>query len=123
MADIPLAVGELTAMRATVNSHLAGTAVLQQPTFTSDGQGGQTTSYADAGTVDARLAPETTRGGEQDLAGRVAEVSSWILTVPAHTTVNETWRVVYESVTYEVDEVLTRVPEELGRRVRVSEVD
>lgn len=123
MADLPLTPGELTQMRATVNSYLAGTAVLLQPAFVSDGQGGQTSSFAAAGTVTARLAPEMLRGQERELAGRVAEVSYWILTLPAHTTIDETWRVEYDAVTYEVEEVMTRVPEELGRRVRLREID
>lgn len=123
MADLPLTSGELTAMRATVDSYLAGTAVLLEPTLASDGQGGQTATFAAAGTVTARLAPETQRGQEAMLAGRVAEVSYWILTLPAHTVINETWRVTYDTVTYEVEEVMTRVPEELGRRVRLREID
>lgn len=123
MADLPLTSGELTQMRATVDSYLAGTAILLQPAFVSDGQGGQTVGFAAAGTVDARLAPEMLRGQEAALAGRVAELSYWILTLPAHTVVNETWRVEYNTVTYEVEEVMTRVPEELGRRVRLREID
>lgn len=123
MADLPLTAGELTQMRATVDSYLAGTAVLLEPSFVSDGQGGQTSTFTAAGTADARLAPEMLRGQERELAGRVAEVSYWILTLPAGTTVAETWRVTYDQMTYEVEEILTRVPEELGRRVRLREID
>lgn len=122
MSDLPLTAGELTSMRTSLNSFLAGTAILLSPARVSDGQGGQTLTHTAAGTVDARLAPAE-RGNERELAGRLAEVSSWILTLPAHTTINEDWRVTYDSVTYEVDEVLTRVPEELGRRVRLREID
>lgn len=123
MPDLPLTAGELASMRTSLNSFLAGTAILHTLTVTSDGQGGQNESWAASGTVDARLAPDPVRGSEAVLAGRVAEVSSWILTVPAHTTIVETGRVVYDGVTYEVDEVLTRVPEEIGRRVRLREID
>lgn len=123
MADLPLTQGEIATMRSTVDSYLAGTAVLLQPAVVSDGQGGQIESFAAAGTVDARLAPEMLRGQERELAGRVAEVSYWILTLPAATTITETWRVTYDQVTYEVEEVMTRVPEELARRVRLREID
>lgn len=123
MADLPLTQGEIATMRSTVDSYLAGTAVLLQPAVVSDGQGGYTDSFTAAGTVDARLAPEMLRGQERELAGRVAEVSYWILTLPASTAIAETWRVTYDQVTYEVEEVMTRVPEELARRVRLREID
>lgn len=123
MADLPLSAGELSSMRHTSDVYLAGTAVIQAATRTSDGQGGETWAYAASGTVAARLAPEGLRGGENTVGGRVAEVSPWILTVPFDTTIDEDDRVVFAAVTYEVSEVLTRTPEEIARRVRVVEVD
>lgn len=84
--------------------------------------GGQTWTYTASGTVSARLA-FVKGGSEVELGGRVAEVSGLVLTVPAGTSIDEDDRVTYDSVTYEVDEVLTRVPEEIARRVRVREVD
>lgn len=110
-------------MRHTSDVYLAGTAIIHTAARTSDGQGGETWAYAASGTVDARLAPEGLRGTEGAVGGRVAEVSPWILTLPSGTTVDEDDRVVYDGVTYEVSEVLTRVPEEIARRVRVVEVD
>ncbi len=123
MPDLPLSAGELHSMRHTSDTFLAGTAVIHTATRASDGQGGETWTYAASGTVAARLAPEGLRGGENIVGGRVVEVSPWILTVPFDTTIDEDDRVIYAGVTYEVSEVLTRTPEEIARRVRVVEVD
>lgn len=110
-------------MRHTADTYLAGTAVIHTATKTADGQGGYTWTYAASGTVDARLSPEQLRGGENAVGSRVAEVAPWILTVPASTSIDEDDRVVYNGVTYEVSEVLTWVPWEISRRVRLMEVD
>lgn len=124
MADLPLSAQEFKAMRSTADSHLYGTAVISMATKANDSQGGYTWTYAASGTVDARLAPDLgIRGQEMRVGDRVAEVSSWILTVPYTTSIDEDDRVTFASVTYEVDEVMTRTPEEISRRVRLREVD
>lgn len=124
MPDLPISEGELHSFRHTVDTFLAGTAVIQGRTATTGAAGGQIDNWAalTGGTVKARLAPEQFRGGERVLAGRVVEVTNWILTLPAHTPISESNRVVYDSRTYQVVEVLTRVPEEVSRRVRLVEV-
>ena len=108
-------------MRHTVEAYLAGTAVIQTATKTSDSQGGQVWTYAASGTVDARLSP--LQGDEVQLAERIAEVNAQILTIPNATSIDADDRVVYDSLTYEVKHVATRVPWELSRRVFVVEVD
>lgn len=123
MPDLPLSTAELVQMRHTADAYLAGTAVIHTATKTSDGQGGYTWAYAASGTVAARLSPEQLRGGENAVGSRVAEVAPWILTVPASTSIDEDDRVVYNTVTYEVSEVLTWTPWEISRRVRLTEVD
>ena len=81
MADLPLTAGDLARMRSTSDAFLTGTAIISVATRASDGQGGQTWTYAASGTVDARLA--YVRGGsEMEVGGRVAEVSGLVLTVP-----------------------------------------
>ena len=120
---LELTSGELRQMRTELGYTLPGTAVIQTRTLTADGQGGQVQTYAAASTVDARLSPESLRGMEGELAGRIAEVSPWILTVAAETAITEADRGVYNTVTYEVSEVPTRTPWELSRRVRLQEVD
>lgn len=115
--------GELVQMRTEVDLTLPGTAIIQTRTTGADGQGGYIQTYAASATVDARLSPEGLRGMEGEMAGRVAEVSPWILTLPAETSITETARVVYNSVTFEVVEVMSRTPWELSKRVRLMEVD
>lgn len=120
---LPLTDAELVQMRQVANVALPGTAIIQSATKASDGQGGYTWTYADSGTVAARLAFETLRGTEGIVGSRIAETSPWILTLPAATTIGEDSRVVFDSVTYEVVEVLTWSPWEVSRRVRLMEVD
>lgn len=120
---LALTAGELHLMRGELDQSLPGTAVILSRTATQDGQGGETWTYAASGTVDARLSPAGLQGFEGEAAGRLAELGSWVLTLPAATTVTETDRVTYDTVTYEVTEVLTRVPWEISRRCRVKEFD
>lgn len=122
MADVTLSAGEIAGMRTTLGSFLPGTAVISTATNTSDSQGGFTQAFAASGTVTARLSP-LKPGDERIVGDRVAEVGWMILTVPYHTSIDEDDRVTYNSVTYEVAEVLTRVPWELGRRVVLVELD
>lgn len=127
MPDLPLSAGELHSMRHTADTYLPGTAFLYPAVRTSDGQGSFTVSYPDAsGTVAARLAAASDAalgsGGESVVGGRLAEVTPWVLTLPAGTTIDEGYRVSFAGSTYEVVAVLTRVPEEISRRVRLVEV-
>ena len=120
MPDLALSAGELASMRHTVNSYLAGTAVIHTRSTVSDGQGGQIETYAAAGTVSALLAPLT--GSEMEIASRLAAESSHMLTVPSTSTVAVTDRVVYASRTYEVTLVKAWTPYAIHRRVCVSEI-
>jgi len=121
--SVGLTAAEIHQCRETSDAFLPGTAVIQAKTATADGQGGQTWTYAarTGGTVDARLAMENEQ--PQELAGRIADVSSWVLTIPATTTITETDRVVFDSLTYDVLSIMTRTPEEIARRVRLVRID
>jgi hypothetical protein len=124
MPSLPLSTGDIASCRHVADAFLPGTAVILTQGMTSDGQGGYVDAYNASGTVAARLASERLRGDvESSAGGRLAEVGSWVLTVPAGTTVGETDRVRFDSIVYEVSEVLTRVPEEISRRVRLKEID
>lgn len=114
---------ELADMRTQLDRTLPGTAVLSSPTETADGRGGWTKAYAAYGTASARLSPDQTRSGEQIVGDRVAEVTRWILTLPAHQTIDESDRVEFNGRTFEVSEVQDRVPWEISTRVRLVEVD
>ena len=121
---LKLSTGEILQARTELEQTLPGTAILQSRTTVADGQGGYTQTFAAASTVVCRLSPTEMQGSEGELAGRVAEVSSWMLTLPAETAIDETYRVQYSGgATFEVVEVMTRTPWELSRRVRLMEVD
>lgn len=120
MQDLPLTASEIASMRSTVNAHLGGAAIIYTRTLASNGAGGHTESLTAAGTVAARLAPIS--GREETVADRFAEVAHWVLTVPAETAIDETSQVSYGGRSYEVERIITRAPEELGRRVVVVEV-
>ena len=122
MPDLSLSSAELVQMRHTLETYLPGTAVVHAATKTADAQGGYEWVYAASSTVDARLAPDGP-ASEEGLAGRLAEVQQYTLTVPNTTTLDEDDRVVYNSETYEVVAVLNHVPWDLDRRVRVVRVD
>lgn len=124
MSDLPLTAGELVDMRTTANTlGLPGTAILLTPTLTSDGQGGQTATWGTAGTVSARFAFHKD-GAETNVGDRLTKVASWIVTVPAFTSLAETARIreAGSGVEYEVVEVLPFPAHEVSRRVRVREV-
>lgn len=114
---------ELHTARETSDAFLPGTAVISSKTAVSDGQGGQTWTYAASGTADARLAAENTQPRSGEIASRTASVTSWILTLPADTTILATDRVAFDSNTYEVISIMDRDPEEIARRVRLVRID
>ncbi len=120
--SIGLQAWEIHQARETSDAYLPGTAIISEPTQTSDGQGGQTWTYAPSGTVAARLAAENVQPSSGELAGRVANVTSWILTLPAATVITSKARVAFNSETYEVLAVLDRTPEEIARRVRLGRI-
>lgn len=122
MTSLPLTSAELAQCRTVANQFLAGTAVLQTMGTVSDGQGGYTETWTAASTVGGRVAFELLRGGELERAGRLASTGNWVLTVAANTSVNATDRVVYNGGTFEVSEVLTMVPYEVSRRVRLLKI-
>lgn len=112
-------------MRQTVDTFLAGTAVLYSPATVSDGQGGYVQSYAASGTVVARVAAavqDQFGGQEMNIGAKYSEVGSRVATLPYNTSVATTDRLVYAGVTYEVVEVYDRTPETLNLRVRLRSV-
>ena len=111
-------------MRATIaDVTLAGTAVVHTAAKTADAQGGQSWTYTASGTVPCHVSPEAIRGGEVTAGGRLAELTSWVLTLHGTATVDEDDRVVVGGVTYEVTEVLSPRTWQLSKRVRCAEVD
>ena len=121
--SVGLTAWEIHTARETSDAYLPGTAIISSKTATADGQGGQTWTYAASGTVDARLAAENTQPRSGEIASRSASVTSWMLTLPADTTIGATDRVAFDSNTYEVISIMDRDPEEIARRVRLVRID
>lgn len=120
---LTISAGELTGMRDEINDALPGTAVIHTATKTFTA-GDSSWTYAAAGTYDGRLSPVVIPGGiEQRLADRVTEISTYILTLPHTATVDEDDRVVFNNVTYEVEEVRTFTPWNLDVRCKLKEID
>lgn len=80
-----LSAGDLASMRNTASKALPGTAVVMRGTTTSDGGGDYSSARVAAGTFDCRLAPIAATEGE--IADRVAQDATWIVTLPALTDV------------------------------------
>ncbi len=115
-----LTASELTAMRAVVNTSLAGTAIIERGTLTSDSGGGYTEGWSSAGTVSCRIAP---LGGMEDVTGsRISADADWMLTVPFDTSITENDRVVSAGGTFTVRAVRTPRTFELSRRAEVERI-
>jgi len=100
--------GDIALMRDVVETTLAGTAVIQRSTGTTDGMGGSTRTYAASGTVSARIDPVTLRqGGERQQGGRAIGESNWVVVMPQGTDVQRTDRIVISGGTFEVAEIRT----------------
>jgi len=115
-----LSAGDLTLMRRDCLRLMPGTAILQQRTLTSDGQGGSTEVWASSGTVVCAVAPQT-QGTERIRGGRVAAISDWVITLPGTVTgLAAKDRIVVGSDTFEV--VFPQAPRSFALNVRVDAV-
>ena len=96
---------ELTAMQATQNLVMPGTAIINRATLSNDGMGGQTETWAAVGTVTARLYPIPSQQREYATGGQPSSVSDWFVTVPVGTDVIARDRIIVSSRTFEVQYV------------------
>jgi head-tail adaptor len=108
---------ELTAMRGDLVASMPSTVIISRVTLSSDGMGGQTETWANVGTVAARVSP---RGAGLDdiIGGEVINQTPWMVTVPVGTSVTERDRVLYESQTFEV--IRTNAPRSFDTCVRLE---
>jgi head-tail adaptor len=115
--------GDLVRMRSVLDDTvLPGTAIVYSRTRVADGMGGNTVTYTASGTVSARL-DYLGEQEEADVRGNVTSTNAYVLTVPNTTTVVDTGRVEFDSVTYEVRAVLVADPWDLCQRVELARVD
>lgn len=87
-------------LRESLELLLPDICVLQTATLASDGQGGQTETWAAAGTVACRL--DNGSGQRANVARSVQPFSAWVLTVPYGTELSTAHRVVHGGETYAV---------------------
>jgi SPP1 family predicted phage head-tail adaptor len=108
---------DISAMRTVAEQALPGTAVIQTQAFTDDGGGGGTLAWTSSGTVDCRLAPM--RGGEREIADRIAEDSDFIVTLPTTAAVTPQSRLLIAGGTFSVAAIRDR-SWEVTQRVEVT---
>lgn len=89
---------------------LSDTGHTYRGTFTDDGGGGGTASYANSSTVQCRVVPLT--GGEQEAAGAISDLSTHLIMVPPGTSlVPEDRFVVDNRGTYTITAIRDRTAE------------
>lgn len=94
----------LAAMRSAIAELLPDTCAILSPTNTPDGFGGVTVTWGTAtASVACRL--DMKQGREAVTGGAVQPFTSYTLSLPWDTTINESWRVLVSSVTYSVTSV------------------
>lgn len=112
---------ELAGMRSTIVLSLSDTAIVQTAVEVSDGGGGVTTSWVNAGTYDFRIAPVASSGdGEGVEGGRVHPDTEYVGTFPSDASVTANSRVIHGGGTYPVTALRSPRSWELGRRVELK---
>lgn len=110
-------------MRATIAQSYGGTAVIQSESFGDDAGGGGTATWTASGTANCRLA--SINGGEREMGNRIAEDATWIITLPATTSVTTNSRIIVtgsgHNGTYEVLAVRAWTPS-ISKRLECREV-
>lgn len=105
--------------RGLATEALSDTAVLLSGTVVDDGGGGGTVTTVAAGTVIARL--DTLTGSEGEIAGRVSDRSTHLVTLPAETSIDTAHRLsISGRGTFEVTAVRENT-DEFARFVEVVE--
>lgn len=98
---------ELDELRTSVLDTFDKTCTIRKVTNSSDSQGGQSETWADRSTnVPCRLTRSLTRG-ETFIADRVMHDSNYVLALPWGETIEPTDKVIVDSLTYDVIEVVS----------------
>ena len=108
---------DLSAMQSTLGTSLPGTVVIQRSTQSSDGMGGVSDAWANVGTVSARVSPSGV-GLDDLVGGEFTNVTPWVVTLPAGTSVTDRDRIAYDGQTFEV--VAVDSPRSYATCVRVQ---
>ena len=98
-----------------MTASLAGTAIIQTQSYQSDGGGGGTVAWTNAGTANCRITTSMP-GDERVQGGRIHPDTEYILTLPAETSVTD------DSQTFAVTAIHAPRTWEVSRRVELKEV-
>jgi len=112
---------DLLAMRTAVQEAMPDSAQVRRKTLASDGAGGLIPTWEDVATIACRLAP-IGRGDEVLLAGKPAEESVFVVTLPHDSNVQVEDRLVIGSRTFKVMSMQSR-SWEIAKCVIVREDD
>ena len=94
---------ELAQIQAEAERYLPDLCTIQTPARTSDGMGGWTETYANTfANVPCHIWMQT--GEERDVAGRVSEITRWVINVPYDQELTPTQRVVHGAHIYQVND-------------------
>ena len=96
---------QLDQLKFDQESYLPDSCIIQTPIRSRTTDGGWTISWANTySNVDCRLAPMRTLSvSEWERAAALAVASLWVLTIHHDQAIDETYRVVHSSRTYEVE--------------------
>jgi head-tail adaptor len=122
---VTLTASDLSCVQTAVVSTLPDTVIISRSTQTSDGMGGVNDTWANVGTVAARVSPSSSGSGrtEQIVGGEFLAAIPWVVTMPAGTNVNERDRLIYKTQTFEIHRTDTPRSYPTGVRAFCAEVD
>lgn len=106
--SITLTAAELSEIRSAINELMPDTCTLLSPSATADGYGGNTITWGTASAnVPCRLdsMQRANLNNEQLSAGAVNYFHTYVLTLPATTTITEQYRVLMDGQYYQVKAV------------------
>lgn len=102
-----LSTKELTDMRTVADDFFPDTCTIQAPTNSTGAMGGGSISYANTYTsVACRVDPMGAGAGESIMSEALEGRSQFMLNIPHDQDIDITYRVVHDSVTYEVASVV-----------------
>lgn len=108
-------------MQATATAALPDLGTVARGTIARDGYGHGSATWTALGTVACRVAPLAASGIEREIAGRLGTDASWVITLPASTTINHRDQVWSGGRVFEVQSIVNR-SEEITQRVIAAEV-
>lgn len=117
-----LSTAELAQLRADAEAYMPDTCTIQTVTRTADTMGGWTEVYADTYTLVPCHIWQLS-GTERDVAGRMSEVTGWVLNVAHDQALTPTMRVIHGGNTYQVNDINEDGSQKLHRRARLTRIE